>query len=428
MKSLKPERVFITEGVFHNPAALARTEAMLAAMTCGEVHRVTEEELNDLVPTLGWKFSNWGTKDDPHDPDMMFTLGHFGPEEALRARSERLPNLRTRDMLGHKTMWYRQDGEVEWRKKTKGVVCQPAWQLHSVEGCPFRCAYCGCGDLIRVITNIEEYLPHFPEWFARAPQQRLWKWDNVTDINCFEPEYDASRVFVEYFAQQPDRFLEIYVGKSDNVDYLLDLDHRGKTILQWSIGGRTQADVFEPETASMEARIEAARKCQEAGYLVRFRFSPMIPVRGWREEYRELVARIFARTRPDVITLCPFGWMDVETARACLDFSLLDPEIVAAMEAAAPFLKQRGYSCGGGRPIPHDARAVFLGAVIEEIQGYNNGTIASLCLETEEMWQVFGPALGMKSGKCLCNCGGHCTPGNEMYDRMVGTQRLAVPA
>ena len=170
----------------------------------------------------------------------------------------------------------------------------------------------------------------------------------------------------------------------------------------------------------MEDRIEAVRKCQEAGYLVRYRFSPMIPVKNWCEEHTELIELIFERTQPDVISLCMFGWMDVEDARNCLDFSRLDPEIVSAMESAAPYIRELGYTSGGGRPIPHEPRRLIFQHCIDEIKRVSPGTTVALCLETPEMWAALGPSMGQVSGNYVCNCGPMCTPGGRLYDERVG--------
>ena len=424
MKKLSPPAVFITRQTTENELAMARTERMTEAMNPGSVEVVTDEQLNDIVLERGWRHTpRWGVIREPQDPDVVFTLGRFGEsEEERRARRERLPNLAAHDLYGYHTHWFRPDGEAWWRADRKGIVCQSAWQLHSIQGCPLRCAYCNLGGLVRVLVNIEDYCERLDEILALAPEQRLYKWDNQSDVSCFEPEYGASRILVEEFARRPGKFLEIYVGKSDNVDDLLEVDPQGSTILQWSVGGRTQSTVFEPETAPWDARIEAARRCQEAGYIVRFRFSPIIPVRDWREENAALIELIFERTRPDVISLCSFGWMDVDAARDCLDFSLLDPDFVAAMEAAAPFLHERGYT-GGGRPIPHDARWVMFDFLINEIQARSPQTPIALCLETEEMWKALGPRIGQRPQHYVCNCGPDCAPGAPLYDRMTAGQR-----
>jgi spore photoproduct lyase len=201
----------------------------------------------------------------------------------------------------------------------------------------------------------------------------------------------------------------------------LDLDHRGKTLMQWSVSGRTQSTLIEKESAPWDRRVDAAARCQKSGYQVRFRFSPIIPVKGWEDENATLIERIFAKTTPDVISLCAFGWMDVEAARGCLDFSLLDPAYVTAMESAAPFLKSRGFRSGGGTPIPHDARAHMFKFLIDEVRKHSATVPISLCLETPEMWELFRRELGMtadieKRNAYYCNCGPMCTPGHACRD------------
>lgn len=414
-KKLRPEKVYVTEDVYDDDRAVACVERLMTSIEGAVAERVSYDELNEIAPARWKDLPLWGTMKHPRDPDMVMTTGKFWTDEKKKKFKERYPNLGPRDLWGFTTKTWREDGEPDHRRETKGCICHSAWELHSVDGCPFRCAYCWAGGLNRIFVNMEEYVEHLDEICELGPYQRLYKWDNQTDVSCFEPEWGASKLLVEYFARKPDKYLVIYVGKSDNVENLLSLDHKGKTIMQWSISGRTQSTVIEKETASWDRRIEAARRCQEAGYIVRFRFSPIIPVKNWKEENAELIERIFARTSPDVISLCSFGWMSVEKAGTCLDFSLLDPQYVAAMEGSAPFLAARGYTSGGGHPIPHDARAYMFKFLIDEIRRHNRTIPVSFCLETVEMWALFERELGMrmnpdKPSTYFCNCGPMCTP------------------
>jgi spore photoproduct lyase len=416
-RKLRPEKVYVTDDVFQDGRAAACVERMMTAIEGAQAERVSCAELNEIAPQRWKGIPRWGAMKNRRDPDLVMTTAKFWPDDKRKEFAGRYPNLGTRDMWGFTTKTWRKDGEQDFRKKTKGCICHSAWQLHSVSGCPFRCDYCSCGGLNRIFVNMEEYVEHMDEVCDLGPYQRLYKWDNATDVSCFEPEWGASKLLVEYFAQKPDKYLEIYAGKSDNVDNLLSLDHKGKTIIQWSIAARTQSTVIEQETAPWDRRVGAARKCQEAGYIVRYRFSPIIPVKGWKEENAELIALIFERTRPDVISLCPFGWMSFEDAKACLDLSLLDPQYVAAMESAAPFLAARGFTSGGGRPIPHDARAYMIKSLIDEIRKHSKTIPIALCLETVEMWALFERELGMpmnpeKHSSYYCNCGPMCTPEN----------------
>lgn len=250
MKNLKPEKVFITQEVYEKPECVERVNRMIDAMEYSSVEKVTDAELNEIAPQRWSGIKAWGLIKDPKDPDIVFTTAKFHTGEHKKERRKKYPNLGIRDLYGYHTHWFRPDGEPRWRREKKGIVCQSAWQLHSINGCPFRCSYCGLGGVIRVLVNMEEYCQHLDDWLDIAPKQRLYKWDNQTDVNCFEPEYGASKMLVEHFAEKEGKYLEIYAGKSDNVDYLLDLEHKGKTIIQWSVSGRTQSNVFEKETAS----------------------------------------------------------------------------------------------------------------------------------------------------------------------------------
>ena len=428
-KILKPEKVYATDEVYQSKNCVERMERMMASIASKPPKKVTEAELNEIMLERGWNaIKPWGAIANPRDPDIVFTTAKFHTAQERKERAEKYPNLRVKDQLGYNTHHFRRDGTQEFKEQNKGVVCQSAWELHSINGCPFRCAYCSGGGMNRIFLNLEEYLEHLEEWLNLDPQQRLYKWDNATDVNFFEPEWGWTEGLVRYFGERErgqarnDKYLLIYTGKSANVDFLLDLPHNGHTIIQWSTSARTQSTLIEKETAPMEARIEAAAKCQKAGYIVRHRFSPIIPVKNWREENSEMIELIFQTHNPDVISLCAFGWMSLESAKRCLDFELLDEEFVAAMEGCEPFITERGFGSGGGRPIPHDARFVMFDFLIDEIRKHSSKCIISLCLETAEMWTALSKEIGQSPSSYVCNCGPQSTPGAPLYEKLTGIE------
>ena len=87
--------------------------------------------------------------------------------------------------------------------------------------------------------------------------------------------------------------------KSDNVDHLLNLAHNGHTIISWTVSCNTVAREIEKQTPTMEERVQAAVKCQKAGYTVRFRFSPIIPIKNWQAENREMIEKLFAKVKKE---------------------------------------------------------------------------------------------------------------------------------
>ena len=50
---------------------------------------------------------------------------------------------------------------------------------------------------------------------------------------------------------------------------------------------------FELGAPSFERRLQAAARAQKAGYPVRIRPDPIVPVPGWKEQYAETIRRIF---------------------------------------------------------------------------------------------------------------------------------------
>ena len=406
MLQLQPEHVVVLDTVMEDPLSRARVERMLPHLGGTQPQILGEAELDAFVAERAYAYTRWGERENPRDPDVYFVRERWDSEAVHRERAARYPHLNYRGLLGYGGVGLRRDGTDEWRQQN-GTVCQPAWEIHSVAGCPFRCAYCWFGDAIGLKTNIEEQIDHLPEAFALAPNQAIWKWDNQSDVNCFEPEWNAVAPMIERFGQETRRWLLLYTGKSDNVDFMLDARHNGQTVICWSLSPETQASALEPRTAGARERVEAAAKCQAAGYAVRYRFSPIIPVRDWRGEYARLIAHIFQATRPDVISLCPFGWMDVPTAERCLNLDVLDPEALSAMRAQG---RDEDWQGTHSSPIPFEYRKMMLEFLIREIQGYRSETRISICLDSPRMWAALGESIGQSPDRYFCNCGAHCAP------------------
>jgi spore photoproduct lyase len=60
---------------------------------------------------------------------------------------------------------------------------------------------------------------------------------------------------------------------------------------------------FELGAPSFERRLRAAARAQKAGYPVRIRLDPIVPVQSWRELYAETIRRIFGAVSPERVTL-----------------------------------------------------------------------------------------------------------------------------
>jgi spore photoproduct lyase len=155
-----------------------------------------------------------------------------------------------------------------------------------------------------------------------------------------------------------------------------------KTIVSWSVNAPVVAERYEGIAASPLDRLIAARLCQEAGYWVRLRIDPLIPVENWRGEYEKLIRMIGEYVKPECVTLGSLRFL---------------PRTAAIVTARAPELVKYTENFSSGRwRIPLSQRVEmysFLSGLLKEI-GVES---VSLCKETEEFRRMVGLA-----GPCHC--------------------------
>ncbi len=286
-----------------------------------------------------------------------------------------------------------------------GVHCNSAYEIHSVFGCLHRCSYCHIGAPVTMMLNIEEMIENLESIFKKNPNQHLFKYDNQSDILLFEPEYDAVRPLIDFFASKEGAYLMLY-SKSDNVDSILDLSHNGKTIACWTLSPESIVGRFELGTPSTERRILAAEKCEQAGYPIRFRFSPIIPIIGWQDSYVNMIEEVFARTSPDLITLQALCHMDFDQAKSSLGLKHFNPEFTKEMVTTK---KKHQYEL-----FSVEARVRLFSFILDRIneaaKKHGKKVKTSLCLETAEVWNLLRNKLSTSCPNQMCTCAPFAIP------------------
>jgi len=419
MYKIKADGVFIHESVERCDACGKRLERMMQNIESAQPARVvSDEELNEISRKRGW-MSQWGKRTGELDlgktRSIIFNTFRWHPAGELNRLRERFPHLKYGYLLGDGAWGFR-NGRAT--RRTQFGICQNAYELHSAWGCLHTCDYCNIGEFINIAMNVEDYLERLPELLRENPWLKLYKYDNHTDILAFEPEYGWCERLVEFFSRQDDAYLMIYT-KSDNVDFLLPLKHDGKTIVCWTISCDTVSRLVEKDSPPMHRRIEAARKCQEAGYRVRARFSPIIPVKNWREENERMLEEYLSAVKPDIITMDMLKWIEPREARDIFDLSLWDEEFVSWVDKFAemePTQRPRPILPNGKQLFPHEVRAGVYRFFIERIKRLSPRTKISLCGETPEMWEELRSELGMTPERYVCACGPDSVPGNPILE------------
>jgi len=395
MRILNPPTVYVVESVLSDPLSERRLRRVMERVRCDDFRDVTEAELEGIAQENGWRGSRRKSGRERHgDPPLVFDTYRIGYEPEAGRPGPLVPE------------WHRRDRDrIAGRDR---VVCQTGYGFHSGRGCLFKCDYCMFEDVLVLTLDHERLLERLDPVVKRVEGPTLWKWDNQTDTLCFEPEMGAAKLFIEYFAQFDDKFLMTY-SKSDNVDHMLELDHRGQTICCWTLNARTQSRVIERDSAPMEARIEAARKCQRAGYPVRFRLSAVCPVHGWQAEYREMLDLLFAAANPDVISIQTLSRMrEPGMFDRVMDASQFEPRFVEAIHAAENDMEGNIWG-----PLPDAEREEIYRFLLEEIRARSPETPVTLCQEPPHLWKRMADVLEFDPDYYPCCCAKDSVPGGH---------------
>ena len=413
MYNLKPPAVFVHKRVYRNTNAVTRLERMLKALGNPPIEDVEAADTATVLDRVGigedCPVSSpnlfCGLLKPQGDPVLVFNT--FVWDERERASVTEKFRYGSANRLARLMAGQGEDFLFSRRElvdPNRRFVCQGGWGLHSLIGCVHRCAYCREAFVMNIMLDVEDFADRIRIMLERRPEQKVFRYDMYSDQICFEPEYGASRILAAVFARTRDQYLLFYT-KSNNVDHLLTLPNRAHCIFYCTLGTDGACREFEPGAPSLDERIEGLRRCQEAGYVVRVGFFPIIPIREWREEATAAIEKLFASVQPDTVRLWVLSLMSFENLEGALGLSRLDPHLVELARKADPVvLGQWNW------PFPNEARAQVYSHYIDELTRVSPATPVSLCSENQAVWDLLADKLRMRPDRMFCCCGGTSLP------------------
>ena len=172
------------------------------------------------------------------------------------------------------------------------------------------CSYCIMQSyfhppVLQFFVNRDDLLAELETLFARKTVSRIGTGE-FTDSLIWDAWTDLSLDLVPAFARQQQAVLELKT-KTVSVDKLKALAHNRKTIAAWSLNTARVIREEERGTASLQARIQAAARCQRWGYPLAFHFDPILLYENCEADYREAVALLFDHVSPDNIAWISLG-------------------------------------------------------------------------------------------------------------------------
>jgi len=274
-------------------------------------------------------------------------------------------------------------------------------------GCYYNCDWCflkgtyrGAQNFITVRVQYDQIKNKLLNKLSKATSPILFDTGEMADSLAMEHLTKSAQEFIPWFAEQENGRMYM-LTKSDNVDDILSLEHNGHTVLAWSLNAPSISERFEIGAPSFERRLSAAKKAQKAGYPIRVRLDPIVPLPEVRDEYAETIKRIFEEIKPERITLGTLRFEEqlVKSRNKIINDATLK-KIMGDLKAMfSTITLPNGKKSSGKFSFSSTARINMFQFAINEIRKYSLCDIA-LCKESAEVWNAVG--LDLKECKCVC--------------------------
>lgn len=192
-------------------------------------------------------------------------------------------------------------------KTPPGIVCPHFFILAHANGCPYECQYCYLSLTLRhypeptVFSNTARMFQEVREWLLAEDRPSVLNCGELSDGLAWDDSTELSRNLIPLFAAQ-NRHQLLFLTKSTNISNLLEMTPCPQVVVSFSINAEEVARRYEKKSPPPLKRLEAACRLREAGWRVRVRLDPIIPIENWETHYREIAAAINP-VQPEVVTL-----------------------------------------------------------------------------------------------------------------------------
>jgi len=163
--------------------------------------------------------------------------------------------------------------------------------------CVYDCRYCFLQGMYRsanylVFVNFEDFVKDIEDTIKGAGGEQVWFYSGYDcDSLAFEPVTGFAEFFIPKFSQWPNAILELRT-KSTQIRSLLAREPLENVVVAFSLNSESIANKIEERAPSVEKRLEAMRKLQEAGWKVAARLDPLIWYAEFEQGYDDLIQRM----------------------------------------------------------------------------------------------------------------------------------------
>jgi len=256
--------------------------------------------------------------------------------------------------------------------------------LDAVENCGFDCSYCSIQSFYH--NNQVIFDSGFADKLSRLeldPEQTYHiGTGQSSDSLMWGNNYKLLDTLIQFADSNPNVILELKT-KSANITHLSRVEIPSNIICTWSLNTQTIIQNEEHATASLEQRLQAARKIADRGTVVGFHFHPIIQYADWREEYSQLYRSLQQMFHPSEVAMVSLGTL-----------TFIKPVLKKIRERHfySKILKMPMVEAAGKFSYPTETKLELFSHAYENFsQQWHDEVFFYLCMEDHNIWQpVFG--------------------------------------
>jgi len=306
----------------------------------------------------------------------------------------------TLHQAGKKTLVFGELKSAVRFSQEEGNTCPNYWHLSPYGFCPYGCKYCYLAGTqgvkfsptVKIYVNLVEMLEEIDRIARRLEKPTSFYIGKLQDPLALDPLTAYSAVLVPFFAEHPYARLTL-LTKSANIDRLLEIEHKGHTILSWSVNPPEVCQIFEENVPDMDDRLEAMIKVSSAGYPVRAVMMPIIPVDGWQDIYSTFTRCLLEAVPIQRLTLG--GICIYRGARKLME------QKTGSNNTISNNIENMLQRTGDGRArYSRVLRQEVYSIIIKAARHQRPEPELALCLEEQELWRN----LGLEGNIGRCNC------------------------
>ncbi len=256
--------------------------------------------------------------------------------------------------------------------------------LDAVESCGFDCSYCSIqsfyhGNRVTFDSNFADNLSRM-----KLDQDKTYHigTGQSSDSLMWGNKHNLIDGLVRFAQANPNVILELKT-KSTNINYLSKIKIPRNIICTWSLNTQPIIDNEEHHTASLQSRLEAARKIADRGAIVGFHLHPIVHYAGWSNDYSMLYKQIQNMFIPSEVAMVSLGTL-----------TFIKPVIkkIRARNFHSKILKMPLVEAAGKLSYPPDIKLkLFNHAYTSFSKHWREDVFFYLCMEDNALWEpVFG--------------------------------------